>query len=187
VHLTMPNGTKPEAKPTEVELRPETVESSPPAIPTSESIPMPVPTSDAPMPNIEGPHVDGKKATPSGSSQSPGQSNDNPAALSTSQTQNPPPPGPPEKRALRAHAPALLGLAMTARGEIGFLIASVAESRGIFSSTFPTPSPSTDGVESTSELYLVAVWAIVLCTVIGPVVLGGFVRRVKRLELKEKN
>ncbi|KAF8586232.1 hypothetical protein K439DRAFT_1556832 [Ramaria rubella] len=88
---------------------------------------------------------------------------------------------PPEKRALFAYSPALLGLAMTARGEIGFLIASVAKSRGIFSSL-----PSTlvaEGGES-DELYLVVVWAIVLCTIVGPMAVGGLVRRIKRLEAR---
>ena len=86
----------------------------------------------------------------------------------------------PEKRALRTYSPALLGLAMVARGEIGFLIASVAESHGIFnSSSSSTPVPGERG-----ELYPVVVWAIVLCTVVGPVGVGGLVRRIKRLEVQ---
>jgi hypothetical protein len=89
----------------------------------------------------------------------------------------------PEHRALRAYAPALLGLAMAARGEIGFLIASVAESHGIFSpSTSSGRSPSAIPGGTDDELYLVVVWAIVLCTIVGPVAVGGLVRRIKRLE-----
>lgn len=65
---------------------------------------------------------------------------------------------------------AILGLAMVARGEIGFLISSLAESNGIF---------STGGND---QIYLIVTWAIVLCTVIGPVGVGLLVRRVKKLE-----
>lgn len=54
------------------------------------------------------------------------------------------------------YPPAITGLAMIARGEIGFLIASVAEARGIFSS-----SGNSTG---SSELYLIVIWATVLCT-----------------------
>ncbi|KAF2430325.1 hypothetical protein EJ08DRAFT_589257 [Tothia fuscella] len=67
----------------------------------------------------------------------------------------------------------ILGLAMVARGEIGFLISSLAESKGIFG-------------EVNGEVFLVVTWAIVLCTVLGPVGVGLLVRRLKRLE-KEKN
>jgi len=65
---------------------------------------------------------------------------------------------------------AILGLAMVARGEIGFLISSLAESNGIF---------STGGND---QIFLIVTWAIVLCTVVGPVGVGLLVRRVKRLE-----
>lgn len=88
---------------------------------------------------------------------------------------------PPERRVLRAYSPALLGLAMGARGEIGFLIASVAESHGIFSPSTSSLAPSIVP-EKQDELYLVVVWAIVLCTIVGPVTVGGLVRRIKRLE-----
>ncbi|RPB11252.1 hypothetical protein P167DRAFT_554126 [Morchella conica CCBAS932] len=73
------------------------------------------------------------------------------------------------------YPPSILGLAMIARGEIGFLIASVAEARGIF-------SPAPGGAEGSSELYLVVIWATVVCTVLGPVCVGLLVRRVKALE-----
>lgn len=91
----------------------------------------------------------------------------------------------PEPRALRAYSPALLGLSMAARGEIGFLIASVAESHGIFTpASSSAPAPSGPFGQRDDELYLVVVWAIVLCTVVGPVAVGGLVRRMKRLEAK---
>jgi Kef-type K+ transport system membrane component KefB len=70
---------------------------------------------------------------------------------------------------------AMLGTAMTARGEIGFLIASVAETTGVFSSSSSTSAGS-------SELYLVTTWAIVLCTIIGPLSVGTLVKRVRRLQ-----
>ena len=63
---------------------------------------------------------------------------------------------------------------MVARGEIGFLISSLAESTGVFSAS------SASGNES-SEMFLV----ITLCTVIGPVSVGILVKRVKRLQSRE--
>ncbi|PLB50782.1 Sodium/hydrogen exchanger [Aspergillus steynii IBT 23096] len=80
---------------------------------------------------------------------------------------------PPKPKSL--YPSSLLGLAMVARGEIGYLIASLAESRGIFS----------DGASTgTTESYLVIVWAITLCTLIGPICVGTLVRRVKTLQQK---
>jgi hypothetical protein len=55
---------------------------------------------------------------------------------------------------------------MTTRGEIGFLIAAVAESAGII---------------SPDEVYLVIIWGILLCTLLGPIGVGFIVRRIKRL------
>ncbi|KAI9151593.1 hypothetical protein HJFPF1_08800 [Paramyrothecium foliicola] len=68
----------------------------------------------------------------------------------------------------------ILGCAMTARGEIGFLISSVAESNGIFASE--------SDQRSSSDIFLVVTWAIVLCTILGPLAVGLLVRRVKKLE-----
>ncbi|KFZ13835.1 hypothetical protein V501_03501 [Pseudogymnoascus sp. VKM F-4519 (FW-2642)] len=70
---------------------------------------------------------------------------------------------------------AMLGTAMTARGEIGFLIASIAETTGLFASS---SRPS----NGSSEIYLVVTWAIVLCTIIGPLGVGTLVKRVRRLQ-----
>ncbi|KAK8154940.1 Sodium/hydrogen exchanger family-domain-containing protein [Phyllosticta citrichinensis] len=61
---------------------------------------------------------------------------------------------------------AIIGSAMVARGEIGFLISSVAQSKGVLS----------------DEIFLVATWAIMLCTIIGPLTVGLLVRRVKTLQ-----
>ncbi|KAG6018750.1 hypothetical protein E4U19_008059, partial [Claviceps sp. Clav32 group G5] len=54
----------------------------------------------------------------------------------------------------------IIGCAMVARGEIGFLISSIAESNNIFSAS--------SGRSSTSDLFLIVTWAIVLCTILGP-------------------
>ncbi|EHK43734.1 hypothetical protein TRIATDRAFT_284500 [Trichoderma atroviride IMI 206040] len=70
---------------------------------------------------------------------------------------------------------AIIGCAMTARGEIGFLISSIAESKKIFAST-----RADDG--KNSEIFLIVTWAIMLCTIIGPLSLGLLVRRVKKLQ-----
>lgn len=67
----------------------------------------------------------------------------------------------------------MLGSAMVARGEIGFLISSLAESNAVFGIV--------EGGGS-SDIFLVATWAILLCTIIGPVSIGAMVNRVKRLQ-----
>lgn len=64
---------------------------------------------------------------------------------------------------------------MVARGEIGYLIASLAETNGVFAQS------SSNGGRS-SEIYLVVIWAITLCTVVGPISVGTLVRRVKKLQ-----
>ena len=66
----------------------------------------------------------------------------------------------------------ILGSAMVARGEIGFLISALAESNGIF------------GDEPNSSIFLVVTFAIMLCTIAGPLVVGTLVARVKRLEVR---
>ena len=78
---------------------------------------------------------------------------------------------------------AMLGSAMVARGEIGFLISSLAESYGVFS------DPPKDGAsrsEEPSRIYLIVTWAIMTCTIVGPLSVGLLVRRVKRLQLAER-
>lgn len=64
---------------------------------------------------------------------------------------------------------------MTARGEIGFLISSIAEGKKIFSS-----AQADNG--KNSEIFLIVTWAIMLCTIIGPLSLGLIVRRVRQLQ-----
>ncbi|CCF42607.1 sodium/hydrogen exchanger family protein [Colletotrichum higginsianum] len=71
----------------------------------------------------------------------------------------------------------ILGFAMVARGEIGYLISALAESTGIFSGGTGAP-------DQPSELFLMVTWAITLCTIIGPICVGLLVNRVKRLEMQ---
>lgn len=74
----------------------------------------------------------------------------------------------------------ILGLAMVARGEIGYLIASLAETDGIFAkSSSPSGQQQSSG---SSEMYLVVVWAITLCKVIGPICVGTLVKRVRKMQ-----
>ncbi|KAL4978996.1 Sodium/hydrogen exchanger family-domain-containing protein [Aspergillus desertorum] len=71
----------------------------------------------------------------------------------------------------------ILSLAMVARGEIGYLIASLAESNGIFGQSS----------QGSSEGYLVVLWAISLCTLVGPISVGTLVKRVKTLQRQRMN
>lgn len=77
-------------------------------------------------------------------------------------------------RPFSLHPPLILGLAMCARGEIGFLISGVAESKGVFSST--------NDASGDSDIFLVVTWAIMLCTFAGPLGVGLSVRRVRKLQ-----
>ncbi|KAE8355704.1 Sodium/hydrogen exchanger family-domain-containing protein [Aspergillus coremiiformis] len=80
---------------------------------------------------------------------------------------------PPKPKSL--YPASILGLAMVSRGEVGYLIASLAESKGIF---------GTSASGHSSETYLVIVWAISLCTLFGPICVGSLVKRVKTLQRK---
>ena len=71
----------------------------------------------------------------------------------------------------------ILGLAMVARGEIGFLVASLAESDGIFA----------HDNKGGSEMYLVVIWAITVCTILGPLCVGALVKRVQALRVLRAN
>ncbi|KFY19330.1 hypothetical protein V493_08013 [Pseudogymnoascus sp. VKM F-4281 (FW-2241)] len=119
----------------------------------------------------------GRDATPQpatgGTSTPPNQSS---ASSSVASAATPPKP----KNPLSLYPAAMLGTAMTARGEIGFLIASIAETTGLFASS----SRPNDG---SSEIYLVVTWAIVLCTIIGPLSVGTLVKRVRRLQSERAN
>ncbi|KAI1141712.1 hypothetical protein F5Y05DRAFT_373537 [Hypoxylon sp. FL0543] len=77
---------------------------------------------------------------------------------------------------LSLYPAAIVSSAMVARGEIGFLISAVAESNGVFR----RPSDGSDA--GASALFLIVTWAIVLCTILGPISVGVLVRRVKKLE-----
>ncbi|GAA5991325.1 hypothetical protein JCM11641_004799, partial [Rhodosporidiobolus odoratus] len=68
-------------------------------------------------------------------------------------------------------AAAFLGLALVARGEIGTLVLQVAYSSSSASSTNPNPV-------LTEEPYLVGIWAVALCTIVGPVAFSALIRRV---------
>ena len=76
----------------------------------------------------------------------------------------------------------ILGSAMVARGEIGFLVSAIAQNNSIFDT--PDPDPSSGG--TSQDLFLIVTWAIMLCTVIGPVAVGLIVRRVRTLQSKCK-
>lgn len=65
----------------------------------------------------------------------------------------------------------ILGSAMVARGEVGFLIASLAQGNGIFSSAD----------SSGTDVFLVVIWAISICTLVGPVATGLWIGRVRKL------
>lgn len=84
---------------------------------------------------------------------------------------------------LSLYPASIIGAAMVSRGEIGFLIASVAESSGIFTNQSPSTAIDRSG---NSEIFLIVVWAITLCTIIGPVTVGALVRRVRNLQHKEQ-
>jgi Kef-type K+ transport system membrane component KefB len=64
----------------------------------------------------------------------------------------------------------ILSFAMISRGEIGFLIASLAESRDVF---------SREDSRRASELFLLTIWALFICTILGPLGVGLTVRRIK--------
>ncbi|OXV12089.1 hypothetical protein Egran_00149 [Elaphomyces granulatus] len=72
----------------------------------------------------------------------------------------------------------ILGWAMVARGEIGFFISAIAESHGIFSSA---------GGDGSSELFLIVTWALMLCTIAGPIAVGLLTRRVRMLQKIERD
>ncbi|EUC28704.1 hypothetical protein COCCADRAFT_8973 [Bipolaris zeicola 26-R-13] len=104
------------------------------------------------------------------SAATPGPNSAREPTTSTSTRASPNPPKP-----FSLHPPLIIALAMCSRGEIGFLISGVAESKGIFS------SPNDVSTDS-SDIFLVVTWAIFLCTIIGPLGVGMLVRRVKTLE-----
>lgn len=125
------------------------------------------------------PHLWGKsgQATPSTQEGAQNTAATTPGATLQNMSNRRSSPNPPKPFSL--HPPLILALAMCARGEIGFLISGVAESKGVFSS----PGEASN---VPSDMFLVVTWAIVLCTIIGPLGVGLSVRRVKKLQ-KRKN
>jgi len=82
------------------------------------------------------------------------------------------------------HKPVLLlSFAMVTRGEIGFLIASLSLSSRTLtfsSSNMSSPDVVSDGTLG-EDLFLVLIWAVVLCTLVGPIVVGVVVKKIRRL------
>lgn len=72
---------------------------------------------------------------------------------------------------------ALVGFAMMARGEIGFLIASLSQSSGTLTLQH---SDGTTVASSGEEIFLVIIWAVVLCTIVGPVAVGFLVKLLRK-------
>lgn len=64
--------------------------------------------------------------------------------------------------------------AMVARGEIGFLIASLSESSGTL--TLQQGGITVKG-STNDDIFLVIIWAVVLCTITGPIIVGILVKR----------
>ncbi|OAP62846.1 hypothetical protein AYL99_02073 [Fonsecaea erecta] len=75
----------------------------------------------------------------------------------------------------------ILGCAMVARGEIGFLIAALAATNGIFTRN-GAAEKAQPGDGLVSDLYLIVIWAVLICTLVGPLALGFLAKRVKRLQ-----
>lgn len=80
---------------------------------------------------------------------------------------------PKPEKSISLYPACIVGVGMVARGEIGYLISALAESKGIF-------GRPADG--QPSELFLIITWAITLCTIIGPISVGLIVNRVRQLE-----
>jgi hypothetical protein len=123
------------------------------------------------------PHLWGSRSdtsAPAGAPNATRATTDVTSSVSPSHRSSPNPPKP-----VSLHPPLMLAFAMCARGEIGFLISGVAESNGVFSGSGETSN-------GPSDIFLVVTWAIVLCTIAGPLGVGLSVRRVKKLE-EQKN
>ncbi len=73
----------------------------------------------------------------------------------------------------------IISLAMVARGEIGFLIASLASSTGSLTIQKGNPEKSEPGYKN-QDVFLVVIWAIFLCTLVGPIGVGLVVRKLRK-------
>lgn len=74
-------------------------------------------------------------------------------------------------------AASMISLAMVARGEIGFLIASLASSSGTLKTSTPNGK---NELENNQDVFLVIIWAISICTLIGPIGVGLAVRKLNQ-------
>ena len=83
------------------------------------------------------------------------------------------------------HIPALIiSMAMVARGEIGFLIASSSSSLGTLTLQ-KVGSTVTSSAAGDQEVLLVIIWSIVVCTIIGPIGVGIVARKLRSLESQQ--
>ncbi len=78
--------------------------------------------------------------------------------------------GAPHRQAL------IVACAMVARGEIGYLIASLSQSSGTLE--LQARGARGDKVQN-EDIFLVIIWAVTLCTIGGPVAVGTLVRKMK--------
>ncbi|KAL8393769.1 hypothetical protein RB595_003497 [Gaeumannomyces hyphopodioides] len=96
----------------------------------------------------------------------------------------------PPAKPISLYPAGIISFAMVARGEIGFLISAVAESKGIFSPAGGgrggALAASSSSPGEPSDIFLIATWAIMLCTIIGPLAVGVLVKRIKKLEAKRR-
>jgi len=116
-------------------------------------------------------------STPSSSTSTPKAAKATPTTSSTNKLTTPQAPKP---RSL--YPAALVSCAMVARGEVGFLISSLAQSKGLFAAASTSPNAEQGQDQDHPDIYLIVTWAIFLCTVIGPLGVGLLVRRVRALE-----
>lgn len=65
---------------------------------------------------------------------------------------------------------------MVARGEIGYLIASLAQSSGTLEMK---PKGGGEAVQN-EDVFLVIIWAVTLCTIGGPVAVGSIVKGMRK-------
>jgi hypothetical protein len=100
-----------------------------------------------------------------------GPQQDKPSSAGTSPSHQSPNP----RKPLSLYPAMILGSAMVARGEIGFLISSLAEANGVF------------GEKANEVLFLVVTWAIVLCTIIGPLGLGAALRTIRTVDTRKED
>ena len=153
---------------------PKPVDGSKPATRNIPNDPGSKDTSDASFAvntdGVRGPRQSSDRSSQSTSPQLPSSTNSTSpkATVSTTRSRSP-------------YPASTIGTAMVARGEMGFLIAALAENIGIFASQ----NDSVAREDSSLDIYLVVTWAVVLCTVIGPVSVELLVRRVKKLQRQD--